>query len=208
MSFSLKKMIVGAGAQGGPQNPFSLKYKDLDFLKDPASAQFGDWIKNINAPSSVDAVHGELDNERLQQLMGGIDEDTERAVGGIKMDALDRGIGGAGQASDVEFSSLGTARGAGVKAKGDVRLSAMMAELDRLKNKENAAMGAYGTRYGAGVQGQNSLAQLMASLYQGGATRELQGRTEAQPGLFEKMLSTTGINFAEGAGNALAHKAF
>jgi hypothetical protein len=208
MGFGLKQILGGSGAKSGPANPFSLSYKDLDFLKDPAKMQFDDLIANIRAPSSVDAVQGELENERIGELLAGIDEDTERSVAGIKMDALDRGIGGAGQGSDIEFSSLGTARGAGVKAKSGARLAGMMAELERLKNRENAVTGAYGDRYSAGVSGQNSLAQLMAQLYSGGAQRELAGSTPRQPGLLEKMLTTTGVNFAEGAGNALARKAF
>lgn len=203
MGFSLKsvgQMFTGTGAKGGPPNPFSLSYKDLDFLKDPANAQFGDWINNINAPSSVDAVRGEVDSSRLQSLMQGIDQDTERSVGGIKLDAQERGIGGAGQASDVEFNALGTARNGGVRAKSDARLAGMMGELDRLKAKEAAASGAYGTRYGAGVQGQNSLAQLMASLYSGGASRELAGRTAAQPGIFEDILRKAGSKIGEEGG--------
>ncbi len=208
MGFNLGQMLGGTGAQSGPANPFSLSYKDLKFLKDPAKKQFGDWINNINAPSSVDAVRSGVESEGLANMLSGIDQDTARASGNIKMDALDRGLGGAGMASDIEFSGLGSAQAGGVQAKSNARLAAMMAELDRLKSRESAAQGAYGTRYGAGVQSQGNLAGLMADLYSGGAQRELAGRTARQPGLFENMLKTTGLNFAEGAGNALAHKAF
>ncbi len=208
MGFSLKKTLFGEGAKGGPANPFSLKYKDLDFLKDPGKIQFDDWIQNLNAPSSVDEVRRGVESEGLAQLMAGIDQDTARSVGNIKLDAQERGLGGPGVASDIEFSSLATAEGLGGETKANARLQGMMAELDRLKQRESAVSGAYGTRYGAGVQGQSTLAQLMAQLYSGGAQRELAGRTAAKSGLFENMLNTAGNKFADEAGGAAAKFAF
>src|SRR3990167_10174026 len=79
-----------------------------------ADTSFKEWLANINAPSSVDDVRKETEGERLQMLLAGIDEDTARAAANVKMDAMDRGLGGAGIASDIEFNALGTAQTGGV----------------------------------------------------------------------------------------------
>jgi hypothetical protein len=201
-----KDQVYGAD---GPPNPFGIP--NLDFLKDTnkfdylrkpvkgGEAAFQDYLGAIDAPSSVDAVRSDVEGERLQSLLKGIDEDTARAAANVKLDAEERGLGGPGMASDIEFSGLGTAESGGVKAKTDARLAAMMAELDRVKAKEDARRGAYETRYNTNTTTQNArdlalaqltsgrdeqLAQLLAQLYSGGEKNKIEGR---KPGLLDKL---------------------
>lgn len=108
---------------------------------------FNDLINNINAPSSVDQVQGQLDNDRLQQLLSGVDQDTANTIGSLKSDFADRGLGGPGMLSDIEGNSLAQAYGDANVTKANARNTEAQGELDRLKAKETAAQGAYSSRY-------------------------------------------------------------
>lgn len=126
----------------------------LDVLKNPTAIDrskqntaFDSLISSIDAPSSVDDVRGELDNERLGNLLTGIDIDTKGTLGGLKADYADRGLGGPGMISDIEANALAQARGDSDRRKSDARLSLATAELDRLKAREDARRAAYASRY-------------------------------------------------------------
>lgn len=108
---------------------------------------FNDLMGNINAPSSVDAVNGELDNDRLKQLMEGIDIDTRNTVGSLKSDFADRGLGGPGMISDMEGNALAQAYGDANRTRAGARTELAQKELERLKAREDAARTAYGSRY-------------------------------------------------------------
>ncbi len=108
---------------------------------------FGDYMGAINAPSSVDDVMGQIDDDAMAQLLAGIDEDTGMAASDLTMDFADRGVAGPGQLSDAEASGLGRLAGQGVKAKAGARTDFARAKLGRLADREKAAIGAYGQRY-------------------------------------------------------------
>jgi len=65
----------------------------------------------------------------------------------LKSDFADRGLGGPGMGSDIEFNALAQAYGDGDKNKADARNTLAQGELDRLKAKEQAKQMAYGQRY-------------------------------------------------------------
>lgn len=130
---------------------------------------FNDLINNINAPSSVDQVQSQLDNDRLTQLLSGIDSDTKNTIGSLKSDFADRGLGGPGMLSDIEGNSLAQAYGDANVTKANARNTEAQGELDRLKAKETAAQGAYTTRYQNQVASDNTDKTIAAA----GATNDV-----------------------------------
>ena len=134
-----------------------LNTSQFDFLKNPNLPQgssegyFQDFLKNINAPSSVDAVQKNLESQQLMELLSGIDTDTSKAVGSTTMDFFDRGLTGPGATSDIAENALAQIRGEAGRAKTGARLAFAGQDLGRLKAREEAARGAYGTRYGVGA---------------------------------------------------------
>ena len=119
---------------------------------------FNDLLGAIpTGPSSTDQVYSALDNERVQQLLEGIDVDTKKSIGSLKSDFADRGLSGPGMISDIEGNALAQAYGDADKRKAAARTEYMTKELDRIKQREQisdeARRDAYGARYGAGVQG-------------------------------------------------------
>lgn len=133
--------------------------KAFDFLRDrvgtglddPTERLFADYLSSIQAPSSVDEVTRSIESDLLRQTLTDIDLDTDRALAETRSEAYDRGIGGAGIASEIEFSGLGGIRSEGAKRKSGARTTLALSELDRQKEKERAVREAYGTRYGTGA---------------------------------------------------------
>jgi hypothetical protein len=163
---------------------FLLDPSRYNFLNDPSKSmpttvnrgsesQFGDYISRLNAPSSVDAVRSEVDNDLMSYLLGGVDEDTKKAIGSLKMDFADRGLSGPGVASDIEGQSLGNTYEDAIKAKGQIRGEFASKNLDRLAEREKAVADAYGTRYQAGVGYDIKDAELGEAAAERGVKRDL-----------------------------------
>lgn len=112
---------------------------------------FQDYLKSIQAPSSVDETQKSLEQDYLRQTLDQINQDTNQAIGSAKSDFLDRGLGGAGRTSDIEQNALAQIRSQGAKTAAGARTQLGMAELGRQKAREQALQGAFGTRYGTGV---------------------------------------------------------
>ena len=124
---------------------------------------FQDLMKNIGAPSSVDEVQSGVDSQMMNELLKGIDMDTKQAVGSRKMDFAEQGLLGPGHTSDIAENALAQIMGDSNRTKTGARLGFAGQELGRLKGREEAARGAYGTRYGVGAgadtQGRSIAAQ-------------------------------------------------
>jgi len=138
-----------------PDLSFLKDYSNFDFLKKPVGSGvqnntdqlFQDLISRIGAPSSVDEATRGIEGEQLQQLLSGIDEDTNQAISGVRQDALDRGLGGPGMGSDIEQAGIGQAAATGAETKAGARTQYQLADLNRLKERESAVNNAYNTRY-------------------------------------------------------------
>lgn len=219
--------LLGFGATPGVQNPFGVPdlsflkdNKQFDFLKNLGSqykpvgtndTMFNELIGKINAPSSVDQVQKSIDSQSMQELLDNINTDERNTVGSTKSDFLDRGLGGPGQVSDIEANAIAQNRADANKNRTGARLSYANSELERLKNKENQVVGAYGDRYDTtnknlttdantfndllktGNLGyadtvkdrQSLIAKLMTDLYTGGAKNQID---TAQPGYLDNIL--------------------
>ncbi len=128
-----------------------------------------DLVRRADAPSSVDQVRSELNNDQLDQTLAGIDQDTTNNAGSIKSDFLDRGLSGAGMFSDIEANALGQNLGAGTRAKAAARTTLGQSSLDLQKAREAAAMDAAKTR-ATTFAGQDEQANQIAA---GGATTDV-----------------------------------
>lgn len=157
--------LFGGGAKPGPVNPYgapNLNFLNdsskFDFLKnpvgagimDPSSKYFQDLLTSISAPSSVDEATKNIESQSLDQALQGIDKDTADSIAAVHSDALDRGIGGAGIASEIESSGVGTAAATGAKTKAGARIGYALQDLARQKEKEQAVQKAYSDRFTGG----------------------------------------------------------
>lgn len=122
-----------------------------------ADADFDALIGNINAPSSVDQVQSEIESDLMKQLLETIDRDTAGEAANLKLDFLDRGLGGPGQISDIEAIGLAQVGAEGGRKKASARSNYALAELGRVKAREEAAREAFSTRYKAGVNREQQL---------------------------------------------------
>ena len=181
--------LPGVGSLGSKAIRFSDLYKPSG--TNLSDKYFDDLLGQISTSgqSSIDAVTKSLESEQLQQLLGEIDKDTAGQVSSIKMDALDRGIGGPGQVSDIESNAVAQAMSGGGRTKAAARTQYSLADLARQKAAEQerakALQTAYGSRYAAGVsreQDQNRISaqgamteaqmlnELLGTEYKGGIT--------------------------------------
>lgn len=207
----LNKTIGGVGGflfgKQGPENPFAppdltqLLGLDVKNRGTGSEMAFKDLLGGINAPSSVDAVRGEVEDEQMKALLLGADEDIAAARGSTKMDFLDRGLGGPGQISDIEANALATLQGKGLRAKGDIRSGYALKKLDRLAERESAVRDAYKTRYNTQTDLEESnmdrelrrllgIAEVQSGLYNQGADRKIAGRKD---GLLDRIGLNIGI---------------
>lgn len=148
----------------GQAYTFSNAYKPPTGTSD---TMFQNLISSIGAPSSVDAVQKQLDNQKLEQLLSQIDLQTNQDLASTKLDFLDRGIGGPGQISDIEANALAQVRSGAARTKAGARTTLQQSELDRQKQKEQALQAALMQGFTSGVQkdiaGQNVAATGAAS---------------------------------------------
>ena len=139
----------------------------LDFYKSASTAgsdaDFSSLLQSIQAPSSVDAVEKSLEQDYLQQTLDQIGRDTEGAVGGLKSDFLDRGLGNAGRTSDIEQNAIAQARAGGARTAAGARTQLGMAELARQKAREDQEKAALGQKYQTGVARETQASQIGAT---------------------------------------------
>lgn len=156
-----KALFGSGGSTGGMPN--------IDFLRQPAAttdysylinpndkrnaavnAGFADWTKTIGAPSSVDEVRAGMNQEQLDQILGGIQRDTASKFGTQLMDQFGRGLiePGVGASSDIASNALAQTAAEGARTAAGVRLDYGLADLERQAAREAALRDAYGTRYG------------------------------------------------------------
>lgn len=159
------------------------------------------YLRNINAPSSVDAVRDNMRKEELDILLGDISQDTNEKYGNEIMRRFGMGqfAPGIGATSDISANALARTAAEGARTAAGARTTYALQDLARLGEREAALRAAYGTRYGnaenrisAQAQRDNLYAQLLA----GTATPE-------KPGLFEDILRNTniGISYPIRSGN-------
>lgn len=164
MGFSLKKtlkkaegygrggiesLLSGNFGYGGDKNPFGVP--DMNALYDPKQFDFlKSWSPSYDSMDQSEGAFGDLlkaiqgTNESgmnyLDSLGKGIDTNTGKAVANVRLNALDRGLGGAGLWSDIEGADIGTAEALGAQSKNDLLSNFML-------QQANAEQGAYGQRY-------------------------------------------------------------
>lgn len=134
-------------------NPFLLDFLGEAAPNDTSASDkyFDELMANISAPSSVDEVQRGVESDLMKQLLADIDRDTEGEMANLKLDFLDRGLGGPGQMSDIEGIALAQAGAEGGRKKASARSNYALAELGRIKAREEAARQALGGRYQAGL---------------------------------------------------------
>lgn len=159
--------LLNAANQSG--NLASHGVTAYDFLKPTADTSTGawqDWIKTIGAPSSVDEVWSQINNEKLQSTLGDIERDTRGKYGTEIMSSFGRGIFDPSKGADSDIARVGMAQVAasGARTSADARLKAYEDELARLTGKEQAVQGAYGQRYTTSTGADLTREQLAAGL--------------------------------------------
>lgn len=148
--------------------PYSMTAKPgsfYDFYKPPTSTAgdyFDKYVGSINAPSSVDAVRGEVEGDRYQQTLRDIARGTDMALGRGVKGYMERGIAGDGNDSDITRVGLAQIAGQGQEAAARAGLDYRMADLQRLAERESALRAAYGEQYRAGVQTDSQMRDLAA----------------------------------------------
>ena len=157
-----------------PVKTFASTYTPPGFAK--SDQLYSDLIGSTSAPSSVDQVRTELNNDQLDQTLQGIDQDTAQTVGNLKGDFLDRGLSGPGMISDIEANALAKAYGDADKTKAAARTQVGQSTLDLLKNRETAANAARTAAAGAGLSEDQLLNQIEAQ----GATTDVNAENTAE----------------------------
>lgn len=226
----LGKFLSGGGS-GGPDNPFAQPdpymlmnpvnagpAPSYDFLRTGPGDYFNELTRMIGAPSSVDAVRGEVENERVGQLLQGIESDTNKGLGKGVGSFYRRGLinpNMGGVSSDIASTGLASIVNEGQKRSADVRTNAFLAELERLGGREKAMRDAYGTQYQMANQRELALADILSGNYNQAANRQNQRDIAAvtgQAGLYNagaerkeagkkpRYLESFMGNFAGGAG--------
>lgn len=145
---------------------------DVSFLRQPASGAaagyrpfdnyysaptatapglFESYLSRINAPSSVDAVKGQLNQQGLDLLLNQINRDTDQNFGNKVTEFFNRGLVGPGVSSDIAATGLGQVAGQGAEAAAGARLQYSLQDLQRLAAREEAARQAYSQQYQGGL---------------------------------------------------------
>ena len=119
----------------------------LKGVESSADQQFKEYLKQVNAPSSVDEAMKAIDTQTLQQTLADIDKLVAGNVADVKMGAQERGIGGAGQTSDIEQNAIAQVLGQGTESKAKAYTTLASQELQRQKSKEDQVIKAYGDRF-------------------------------------------------------------
>lgn len=180
------------GNKSGPANPFALPQFDY---KNPLGATGSYYDELIKAASG----RGATDTDYMKILLGDIDTDTAGAVGGLKSDFLDRGLGGPGQISDIEANALGGARTNALKEKNRTRLEFTNTNLDRqaeaLKTKAAAGSSMLATILGLNTNAWNAA----ETRKEAGKSRSWLGNVADKFG--SSFGSTFGSNLAGGGGS-------
>lgn len=232
MAFNLKSVVsnptnllfpVDLGKSKGQNNPFMPP--DVNALYNPSQY---DFLKSWNPDQSymkggdqafqdlLDSIKGTTGSgmDYLDSLGKGIDTNTAKAVADTRLNALDRGIGGAGLWSDIEGSGIGTAEAMGAQNKNDLLSNFML-------QQANATEGAYGQRYsdlfGLGKenmatsnQRQLDLAGILQALQTGKATTSAELYNQGQKNkidtaknpIWEDILRNTKLSIPLGKGQA------
>lgn len=156
----------GAGYQTKDFNP-------ADFGTATQSA-FDQYTKALQAPSSVDQVRSQMNNQQLDLLKNAINIDANQRSGQLSSDMAKRGLEGPGVSSDI--ASIGQAQIASDANKNvaNATLGYSLQDLQRQADREAALRSAYGQQYqgvtSAFDQGQNLLAQNLSQKNQIGAS--------------------------------------
>lgn len=135
----------------------------LDYLRpQTAGDAFTSYVDRINAPSSVDAVRGEINNQALQNTLGDIERATTQRFGSTLMEQYLRGLAGGGAASDIAGNALAQVAAEGGRAASDAYTKLALGNLDVQKAREDAVRQAYGERYRGALSTDQQMAQLAA----------------------------------------------
>ena len=119
---------------------------------------FQDLLASVAGPSSTEEALKLAEGQGLEQLLAEIDRGTAGDVASLRLDFLDRGIGGPGQVSDIEANAIAQLQAGGARTKSGARTSVLTNQLGRLAEREKARTSALGLRYQTGAAAEESAA--------------------------------------------------
>ncbi len=179
---------------------------DMSWLKHPGSVikqrgkgAWADYLANINAPSSVDAVRSGMNDQAQNMMIDQIGRDTRGGMASTVMDNYMRGMAGGGASSDIAANALAQRAAEGDRSIAGTRLQYGLQDLNRLGAREDAARQAYGQRYGIAENAdQSAMDRYMQGL---GMNADIAAKNAAnrKPGLF----STFANSYAGSLGQTL-----
>lgn len=186
-----------SGGSGGYSLPsLSAPASFANTYKAPSTAgmdqAFQSYIGSITGASPAEAAMQKTEQDILNSTLSDIDLQTNQNLASTKLDALDRGIGGAGQYGDIEANALAQARTGGLKAADTARTTLATTQEQRAADREKALTGAYGAEYQAEAQKEAQAAQIAAT----GASTDVNSYNDLLKTGFEGAITT-----GEGAAN-------
>lgn len=113
---------------------------------------FQDYLKQIGAPSTVEQVQQQIENQQLQQILGDIERQTAQDVATAKSDFGERGLLGPGRTSDIAENALAQIKATGGRTGAQARTQLLLSQLGRQAEKEKTMREAYGKRYETGAE--------------------------------------------------------
>ena len=119
----------------------------LKGVESSADQQFQAYLKQVNAPSSVDEAMKAIDTQTLEQTLADIDKLVAQSTATTKADMGERGIMGAGQTSSIAENALAQVRAGGLESKSKAYTTLASQELQRQKAKEDQVIKAYSDRF-------------------------------------------------------------
>lgn len=222
---------VGSFLFGGQQSTYTPP--DLSFLRQPAPVVNYDFLrqasngalspddyaslqKTIGAPTAVDAVQDQVNNQSLQDTLGNINRDTQQKFGSSIMDSYLKGLVGGGSSSDIAGNALGQIAAEGGRTASNAYTTLAGQNVARLQAKDAAVNNAYTADRSAGYNllnsyagGLNNNANLtqgrevaLANALAGVASAQAQN-TQNNPGILRTMLTAGASGFGQGLGTSL-----
>lgn len=120
----------------------------LDYMQPKTAGDaFSQYADKINAPSSVDQVRSDVNNQALQNTLGNIQRDTNQKFGSSLMDSYSKGLYGDGANSDIAANAAAQIGAEGARTASNAYTTLAGQNLDLEKQREQAANTAYGQQY-------------------------------------------------------------
>ncbi len=106
-------------------------------LTQGTDARFNEILASIQGPTGIEDVQQQLDNERLQQILGDIGRRTEADVATQRSAFAERGLTGPGATSDIAENALAQIIAGGGRSAAGASVDVRLGELQRLRQRES-----------------------------------------------------------------------